>query len=267
MRRTRRPGFDITPNVGHSARCHPDDEPDENLRRDAGYPAARRGDRRAAAASIFTDGSLRWTGLTARGASPSAFDRRCIPPGCVTRHSNRPYSRVSRLASRAHPGLGATTHLHHGLLGGAIRTPDPGPRRSPRRRSAAGRRRLAVNRQRQRAAGSLQRAGTVPSRSRGSEALLFVERHRIVDGVTNAASVSGPWRCLVAAPECMLVEDVIPLASATGRVTRSVNPVLEQLGVAICVAPATFGPPSQSRQLDSKHGRLQRGGNCRRSRW
>ena len=57
-------------------------------------------------------------GLAARGASPSAFDRRCIPPGCVAQRSNT----GGILAFRALPagrivGLGATTDLHHGLLG------------------------------------------------------------------------------------------------------------------------------------------------------
>jgi len=56
--------------------------------------------------------------LAARGASPPAFDRRCIPPGCVARRSHIGHI----LASRALPagritGLGATTHLHHGPLG------------------------------------------------------------------------------------------------------------------------------------------------------
>ena len=56
-------------------------------------------------------------GLAARGASPSAFDRRCIPPGGVAQRSNT----GGILAFRALPagrivGLGATTDLHHGLL-------------------------------------------------------------------------------------------------------------------------------------------------------
>jgi hypothetical protein len=56
--------------------------------------------------------------LAARGATPAAFDRRCIPGGCVAPPSNIP----DILSRRALPpgrlaGLGATPDLHHGLLG------------------------------------------------------------------------------------------------------------------------------------------------------
>ena len=55
--------------------------------------------------------------LAARSASPPAFGRHCIPPGCVTPPSNIP----DILGRRALPGgriaaLGATPDLHHGLL-------------------------------------------------------------------------------------------------------------------------------------------------------
>ncbi|MDE0367045.1 MAG: hypothetical protein OXP09_15925, partial [Gammaproteobacteria bacterium] len=48
-------------------------------------------------------------GLAARGKSPPAFERRCIPPDCVARRSNMP----NILPPRALPGgrigaLGAT---------------------------------------------------------------------------------------------------------------------------------------------------------------
>ncbi len=60
------------------------------------------------------------TGLAARGESPAAFDRRCIPVGCVASPSNIP----DILGRRALPagrlaGLGATPDFHHGLLGAA----------------------------------------------------------------------------------------------------------------------------------------------------
>src|SRR4030095_16138684 len=55
--------------------------------------------------------------LAARGATPSAFERRCIPAGCVAPPSNIP----DILSRRALPSgrlavLGATMDLHHGLL-------------------------------------------------------------------------------------------------------------------------------------------------------
>jgi hypothetical protein len=58
-----------------------------------------------------------WT-LAARGASPAAFDGRCIPAGGVALPSNTP----SILGRRALPPgrlarLGATLDLHHGLPG------------------------------------------------------------------------------------------------------------------------------------------------------
>src|SRR5262249_23391107 len=56
-------------------------------------------------------------GLAARGASPTAFGRRCIPAGCVASPSNM----VDILGRRALPSgrlaaLGATPDFHHGLL-------------------------------------------------------------------------------------------------------------------------------------------------------
>src|SRR6186713_1983437 len=73
--------------------------------------------------------------LAARGASPAAFDGRCIPAGGVAPHSNTP----GILNRRALPAgrlarLGATRDLHHGLLpprpvrGGG--SSDPRPLRS-----------------------------------------------------------------------------------------------------------------------------------------
>jgi hypothetical protein len=55
--------------------------------------------------------------LAARGESPAAFERRCIPPGCVAPPSNIP----DILGRHALPGgrlavLGATPDFHHGLL-------------------------------------------------------------------------------------------------------------------------------------------------------
>jgi plastocyanin len=56
--------------------------------------------------------------LAARGESPAAFERRCIPPDCVAPPSNIP----DILGRHALPGgrlavLGATPDFHHGLLG------------------------------------------------------------------------------------------------------------------------------------------------------
>ena len=56
--------------------------------------------------------------IAARGESPAAFDRRCIPPGCVAPRSHAD----GILPRRALPdgrltGLGATPDCHHGLLG------------------------------------------------------------------------------------------------------------------------------------------------------
>jgi hypothetical protein len=55
--------------------------------------------------------------LTARGKSPAAFERRCIPPGCVAPSSNIP----DILGRHALPGgrlavLGTTPDFHHGLI-------------------------------------------------------------------------------------------------------------------------------------------------------
>ena len=59
---------------------------------------------------------------TAHGATPSAFERRCIPPGGVAPPSNTP----GILGRRALPAgrivaLGATMDLHHGLMNFRIR--------------------------------------------------------------------------------------------------------------------------------------------------
>jgi hypothetical protein len=56
--------------------------------------------------------------LAARGESPTAFGRRCIPPGCVASPSNIPdiLGRHALPAGRI-AGLGATPAFHHGLLG------------------------------------------------------------------------------------------------------------------------------------------------------
>ena len=59
--------------------------------------------------------------LAARGESPPAFDRRCIPPGYVASRSNT----AGMLPRRALPtgritALGATADFHHGLLGAGL---------------------------------------------------------------------------------------------------------------------------------------------------
>ena len=58
--------------------------------------------------------------LAARGATPSAFERRCIPSGCVAPPSNIPdiLGRHALPAGRI-TALGATMDLHHGLLAAA----------------------------------------------------------------------------------------------------------------------------------------------------
>ena len=56
--------------------------------------------------------------LAARGESPTAFDRRCIPPGGVAPRSQMPqFAPSSRLASRAHRQSRCNAGFHHGLLG------------------------------------------------------------------------------------------------------------------------------------------------------
>src|SRR5688572_7820056 len=60
--------------------------------------------------------------LAARGASPAAFDRRCIPPDCVAPSSNTPGILGRRaLSAGRFAGLGATRDLHHGLPGPMVR--------------------------------------------------------------------------------------------------------------------------------------------------
>ena len=75
--------------------------------------------------------------LAARGGSPAAFDRRCIPAGGVAPRSNtagifpRPALRRTDAASIT-TGLGATLDFHHGLLdvGRKTRTIPPAIRRA-----------------------------------------------------------------------------------------------------------------------------------------
>src|SRR6202023_4094446 len=74
--------------------------------------------------------------LAARGESPAAFERRCIPTGCVAPPSNIP-DIPDILGRHALPAgrlavLGATPDFHHGLLDGALgrgRRADEGPAR------------------------------------------------------------------------------------------------------------------------------------------
>jgi len=79
------------------------------------------------AASVFAQAPR---GLAARGATPAAFGRRCIPPGCVAPPSNIPDILSRRALPAGVPSaaaalgwpdgriaaLGATPELHHGLL-------------------------------------------------------------------------------------------------------------------------------------------------------
>ena len=60
--------------------------------------------------------------LAARGESPAAFDRRCVPPGCVAprSHTTGIFPRRALLGPTSafvKRGLGATPDFHHGLLG------------------------------------------------------------------------------------------------------------------------------------------------------
>ncbi len=69
------------------------------------------------------------THLTARGESPPAFDRRCIPPGCVAPRSHTAGIFPRRaLSDRRITGLGATRDFHHGLLGGCPQRDSAHPR-------------------------------------------------------------------------------------------------------------------------------------------
>src|SRR6185295_6126249 len=74
---------------------------------------------RAAPSAVFphrAETRLQVQALAARGATPSAFERRCIPAGCVA-----PPSNISDILSRRVlpsgrlAALGATMELHHGL--------------------------------------------------------------------------------------------------------------------------------------------------------
>src|SRR5436190_1855330 len=56
--------------------------------------------------------------LAARGETPAAFGRRCIPADCVAPSSNIPDILGRRaLSSGCLAALGATLEFHHGLLG------------------------------------------------------------------------------------------------------------------------------------------------------
>jgi hypothetical protein len=59
--------------------------------------------------------------LAARGETPAAFGRRCIPADCVAPPSNIPdiLSRRALSAGRL-AALGATLDFHHGLLRAAL---------------------------------------------------------------------------------------------------------------------------------------------------
>ena len=86
---------------------------------------AGRAPQRPEVAHLFPPGSLdkapeekTLESLAARGESPAAFERRCIPPSCVASLSNT----AGMLPRRAFPDgriatLGATRDFHHGLLG------------------------------------------------------------------------------------------------------------------------------------------------------
>ena len=57
---------------------------------------------------------------------PTAFDRRCIPAGCVARRSNMPdILTPCALPSGRIAGLGARRDFHHGLLCDSARSPRP----------------------------------------------------------------------------------------------------------------------------------------------
>src|SRR5881396_2595032 len=63
-------------------------------------------------------------GLAARGETPPAFGRRCIPADCVAPPSNIPDILGRRaLSSGRLAGLGATPDFHHGLLADAAEPP------------------------------------------------------------------------------------------------------------------------------------------------
>ena len=70
--------------------------------------------------------------LAARGESPAAFERRCIPPACVAPRSNTAGILPRRaLADGRITTLGATRDFHHGLLGGGGVQPIRLPPKSP----------------------------------------------------------------------------------------------------------------------------------------
>ena len=82
------------------------------------------------------DSTVRDAGQAARGESPTAFGRRCIPSGCVAPPSNIPdiLGRHALPAGRI-AGLGATPDFHHGLPGPIAVTAAPAPPPAPLRRT------------------------------------------------------------------------------------------------------------------------------------
>ena len=85
-------------------------------------------------------------GLAARGGSPPAFDRRCIPPRDVAPPSNIPdiFGRLALRTGRI-AGLGATTDFHHGLLGPEPSVNAPGfPRKAAYRNHLRGGRKFSI---------------------------------------------------------------------------------------------------------------------------
>jgi len=78
-------------------------------------------------------------GPAARGASPSAFDRRCIPPRCVAQRSNIGHILASRaLRSGRIAGLWCDDRLPHGLPETPTLAASVDERETERKRRAAG---------------------------------------------------------------------------------------------------------------------------------
>jgi hypothetical protein len=81
--------------------------------------AHRRGVLTAAApcSTGWSTGGYRFHSLTARGETPAAFGRRCIPAHCVAPRSNIAHILGRRALSAGRlAALGATLDFHHGLF-------------------------------------------------------------------------------------------------------------------------------------------------------
>ena len=96
--------------------------------------------------------------------------------------------------------------------------------------------------------------------SEGSEAVLKVERHRVVDLGADAGRFE-PRPHVVAARNAdrVLIEDVLAIGRPRGKANGLGQPrIREQSSIALRVPPAHRAPLRQVRQLDPQHRGLNR---------